>query len=188
MSHFINPRVPAVFGLLATFCLAALILPQSGLAGACTNGAGGGMTASSVKCKPVKKARLIRGKAYAPTHAPKRVKRVINWANRIRNKPYVWGGGHSSFNSRGYDCSGAVSFALRGGRFISRPMASGSYMNWKRRGKGKWITVYANRGHMYLIVAGLRFDTSMTPGNGPGWSRSHRSTGGRFSARHPANF
>lgn len=67
-------------------------------------------------------------------------------------------------------------------------MASGGYMNWKRPGRGKWITVYSNPGHAYMVVAGLRFDTSMTPGNGPGWSRSLRSTSGSFSARHPAGF
>lgn len=139
-------------------------------------------------CKPVRKARLIRGKAIAPASAPARVKRVINWANRIRNKPYIYGGGHGSFFDRGYDCSGAVSFALRGGGFVRSPMASGGYMNWRKRGKGRWITVYSNPGHMYLVVAGLRFDTAMTPGNGPGWSRSLRSTPGRFTARHPAGF
>src|SRR5690606_1566270 len=113
------------------------------------------------KCKPFRKARLVRGKAIAPASAPARVKRVINWANRIRNKPYRWGGGHGRFFDSGYDCSGSVSFALRGGRFVRYPMASTGYMNWKRRGKGKWITVYSNPSHAYMIVAGLRFDTSM---------------------------
>lgn len=136
----------------------------------------------------MKKARIVKGKAIAPSNAPKRVKKVIAWANKIRNKPYVYGGGHGSFKSRGYDCSGAVSFALRGGKFVKRPMASTGYMNWKRRGKGKWITVYSNPSHAYMIVAGLRFDTSMTPGSGPGWSKSKRSTPGRFIARHPGNY
>lgn len=113
---------------------------------------------------------------------------MIAWANKIRNKPYVYGGGHGSFFDSGYDCSGSVSFALRGGRFVSSPMASTGYMNWASRGKGKWITVYSNPSHAYMIVAGLRFDTSMTPGNGPGWSTSPRSTPGSFSARHPGNF
>jgi len=173
---------------LASFAALALLLPQSGEAARCKSGATGGLTASSVNCKPVKKARLVKGRAIPPTHAPRRVKQVIRWANRIRNKPYVWGGGHAGFNARGYDCSGAVSFALRGGRFLKRPMASTGFMNWKRRGKGKWISVYSNPGHAYLIVAGLRFDTSMTPGNGPGWSRNKRSTPGRFKVRHPGNY
>ncbi len=155
---------------------------------ACSATSSGGLNLSSGKCKKFKKARLVNGKAIAPATAPKRVKRVIAWANRIRNKPYIYGGGHASFKSRGYDCSGAVSYALRGGRFVSSPMASGGYMNWKQRGQGKWITVYSNPGHAYMVVAGLRFDTSMTPGDGPGWSRSMRSTPGSFSARHPGRF
>lgn len=150
--------------------------------------ASGGLTVGGKKCKPVRKARLIRGKAYAPASAPARVKRVINWANRIRNKPYRWGGGHGSFYDRGYDCSGAVSFALRGGRFLRSPLASTGFMGWGKRGKGRWITVYTNPSHAYLVVAGLRFDTSMTRGNGPGWSKSLRSTRGRFVRRHPRRF
>lgn len=145
----------------------------------------GGLSVGSTKCQPVRKARLIRGKAYAPASAPARVKQVIAWANRIRNKPYRYGGGHGSFFDSGYDCSGSVSFALRGGRFVNYPMASTGYMGWGKRGKGRWITVYSNPSHAYMIVAGLRFDTSMTPGNGPGWSASLRSTPGTFAARSP---
>lgn len=143
---------------------------------------------SNESCAPVKKAKLINGKAYAPASAPARVKQVIDWANRIRNKPYIYGGGHASFFDKGYDCSGTVSFALRGGNFVSSPMPSTGYMAWKQPGPGKWITTYSNPGHMYLIVAGLRFDTSMTPGDGPGWSTSMRSTSGSFIARHPAGY
>ncbi|MBK5233141.1 MAG: C40 family peptidase [Thermoleophilia bacterium] len=142
----------------------------------------------SADCKPVTKAKLVNGKAIAPESAPTRVKRVIKYANRIRNTPYVYGGGHGSFHSRGYDCSGAVSYALRGGKFVSSPLASTSYMNWEHRGKGKWITVYSNPGHMYLVVAGLRFDTANTVGNGPRWSKSLTSTSGSFSARHPGKY
>jgi hypothetical protein len=155
---------------------------------ACSATSSGGLNPSTGKCKRFAKARLVNGKAIAPASAPLRVKRVINWANRIRNKPYIYGGGHGSFNSRGYDCSGAVSYALRGGRFVSSPMASTGYMSWGKRGRGKWITVYSNPGHAYMVVAGLRFDTSMTPGDGPGWSKSMRSTSGTFVARHPAGF
>jgi len=142
----------------------------------------------SADCKPVKRGKLVNGKAIAPESAPTRVKRVIKYANRIRSKPYLYGGGHGSFHSRGYDCSGAVSYALRGGKFISSPMASTSYMNWKKRGKGRWITVYSNPGHMYLVVAGLRFDTANTAGDGPRWSKSLTSTSGSFSARHPGAY
>ncbi len=79
------------------------------------------------------------------------------------------------FRSKCYDCSGSVSYALHGGRFLSRPMDSGDLMHWGRGRKGKWITVYSNPGHAYMMVAGLRFDTSMTRGKGPGWSKRKRS-------------
>jgi len=177
--------------LLAFSLGIALLL--TGLVGLGTANAGcantsGGITMKSAKCKPFKKASLVKGKAIAPKSAPKRVKRVIKFANRIRSKPYVYGGGHSSFRSKGYDCSGAVSYALRGGKFVSSPLASDGYMRWKSRGKGKWITVYSNPGHAYMTVAGLRFDTSNTGGNGPRWSESLTSTSGRFSKRHPGRY
>ncbi len=136
---------------------------------------------------PVKTAKIVTGHAVAPSSAPARVKRVIAAANRIDDKPYIYGGGHARFRSRGYDCSGAVSYALNGGNFLSSPMPSTSFMNWKKAGKGSWITVYSNPGHMYMVVAGLRFDTSMTPGNGPGWSADLRSPQG-FKARHPKGY
>lgn len=137
--------------------------------------------------KPPGKAKLVNGKAIPPKDAPERVKGVIEAANKIRTKPYLWGGGHRSWHSSGYDCSGAVSFALRGGKFISSPMPSGPMMSWGNRGKGNWITVYANEGHAYMIVAGLRFDTANTgPGDGPRWSKSRVSIPGEyFAARHP---
>jgi len=143
---------------------------------------------SSSECVPAKKARLVNGKAIAPESAPARVKRVIKYANRIRNKPYVYGGGHASFHSKGYDCSGAVSYALRGGKFVSSPLASTGYMNWEKKGKGKWISVYSNPSHAYMTVAGLRFDTANTTGNGPRWSKSLTSTSGSFKVRHPGGY
>ncbi|MGI9020408.1 MAG: hypothetical protein ACR2G3_06840 [Solirubrobacterales bacterium] len=134
------------------------------------------------------KAKLRNGLATVPSSAPSRVKKVIEAANRIaKGKEYCLGGGHSSWQDNCYDCSGAVSYALHGGDFVSSPMPSGSYEVWGKRGKGKWITVYANGGHMYAVIAGLRFDTSMTPGAGPGWSTEMRSSSG-FRVRHPNNF
>lgn len=134
-------------------------------------------------------ARLVKGKAIPPHTAPKRVKGVIRAANKIRNKPYLWGGGHSSWHSSGYDCSGAVSFALRGGKFVADPMTSGSMAGWGQSGRGDWITVYANSGHAYMIVAGLRFDTANNPGDGPRWSKSQVSIPGTFfTARHPKGY
>lgn len=140
-----------------------------------------------VNCDPPGKARLVNGRAIAPPDAPPRVKRVIAWANKIRKKPYIYGGGHRRFFDRGYDCSGAVSFGLRGGRFVRSPMPSSGYFRWGRPGEGRWITVYTHAGHAYMVVAGLRFDTSMTGGNGPRWSETMRSSRG-FRARHPAGF
>jgi len=138
-----------------------------------------------VECAPPGKARLVNGRAIAPVNAPLRVKKVIAWANKIRHKPYIYGGGHGRFFDRGYDCSGAISFGLRGGGFVRSPMASTGYMSWATPGRGRWITVYTNPGHAYVVVAGLRFDTSMTGGNGPRWSDEMRSPRG-FAARHPA--
>ncbi len=159
-------------------------------AAGCKDASSGGLTVTTVKCKPVKKARLIRGKAYAPANAPAVVKRVIAAANRIRLKKYVYGGGHSMSRKiqRGYDCSGSVSYALRAAGLLKYPMPSGSFVRWQKPGLGKWITTYANGGHMYMVVAGLSFDTSnMSSNGGNRWSTSIRSSRG-FSVRHPARF
>jgi hypothetical protein len=143
---------------------------------------------NSPQAVPVKKAKIVNGHAVAPSSAPARVKKVIAAANRIDDTPYIYGGGHGSFKDKGYDCSGAVSYALHGGNFVSSPMPSTSYMNWKKAGAGSWITVYSNPSHAYMVVAGLRFDTSMTDGDGAGWSSSMRSTSGTFKARHPKGY
>jgi cell wall-associated NlpC family hydrolase len=145
---------------------------------------------------PPKKARIVDGKALAPRGAPRRVKRVITAANRLIMKPYRYGGGHRAFTSRldvGYDCSGSVSYALYGGRFLRSPLDSGDLMRWGRRGPGRWITVYASGGHAYIVVAGLRFDTSMhdedapRPGTGPRWSTKLRRSAA-YVPRHPRRY
>lgn len=136
---------------------------------------------------PGERAALINGEAVAPAGAPLIVKAVIDAANNINDKPYVWGGGHGSFEDSGYDCSGAVSYALNGGGLIDSPLDSGGFTAWGSPGGGNWITVYANYGHAYMVVAGLRFDTSMTGGNGPRWSSTMRSSSG-FTPRHPDGF
>lgn len=115
---------------------------------------------------------------------------MIAAANRIRLKPYIYGGGHTLSRKiqRGYDCSGSVSYALRAAGFVRTPMPSGGFIRWKRPGLGKWITTYANGGHMYMVVAGLSFDTSNMRSNGGNrWSKTIRSSRG-FSARHPGGF
>ncbi|MDX6700827.1 MAG: hypothetical protein QOF26_1053 [Baekduia sp.] len=121
---------------------------------------------------------------------------VVVWAiaaaNEIVGKPYVYGGGHNAkFLSRGYDCSGTVSYALHGGSLLTSPLDSGSFMKWGDKGPGTWITVYTNPGHAFAVIAGLRLDTSAagdpTGAKGPRWRPALRSTKG-FSARHPTGF
>jgi hypothetical protein len=145
---------------------------------------------------PPEEATLVDGRVIAPVSAPRRVKRVIEAANRLVEKPYVYGGGHKPFSSvldRGYDCSGAVSYALYGGRFLRSPLPSGDLMSWGEEGPGEWITVYAHGGHAYIVVAGLRFDTSLRdpdapgPSTGPRWSRTLRESDA-FVARHPYGY
>jgi cell wall-associated NlpC family hydrolase len=136
---------------------------------------------------PVAKAALAGDgrTAIAPPGAPPQVAGVIAAANRIAGRPYVWGGGHRRWESRGYDCSGAVSYALHGGGLLDVPLVSGALARWGARGRGDWITVYGHGGHAYMVVAGLRFDTSGQGGRGPRWRPEKRSSRG-FAARHPA--
>jgi hypothetical protein len=130
-------------------------------------------------------AILLSGIALAPPEAPEAVKGAINAANTIVGRPYIWGGGHGSWYSSGYDCSGSVSFALFGGGLIPRPLTSGDLMRWGAPGPGKWITVYANPGHVYAEIAGLRWDTvGDENGTGPRWHLATASGGG-FAVRHP---
>ncbi|MFN8215889.1 MAG: hypothetical protein U0R71_04760 [Solirubrobacterales bacterium] len=136
----------------------------------------------------ISKAMLVRGRAIAPLNAPRAVRQVINAANRIRSKPYVWGGGHGRWWDRGYDCSGAVGFALHGAGLLEVPMTSGSMERLGEPGPGRWITIYANSGHVYAVIAGLRWDTAGNPSgvSGPRWHKSLRAAaGGRFVVRHP---
>ena len=124
------------------------------------------------------------GFAQAPADAPSAVKQVIAAGNAIAGLPYVWGGGHGAFRASGYDCSGSVSYALAAAGLLSSPLDSTGFMSWGQPGAGKWITVYANAGHAFMVVAGWRFDTSALSGGGTRWTRAMRDTGG-FVARHP---
>jgi hypothetical protein len=134
---------------------------------------------------PASTAILLTGVALAPPAAPEPVQGAINAANTIVGRPYVWGGGHGSFYDDSYDCSGAVSFALFGGGLIPQPLTSGDLMRWGAPGPGRWITVYANPGHTFVEIAGLRFDTvGDEQGTGPRWHLAGADTGG-FVARHP---
>jgi peptidoglycan hydrolase CwlO-like protein len=128
------------------------------------------------------------GTAIPPANAPLAVKATIEAANQIVGAPYVWGGGHGSFESEGYDCSGTLSYALHGGGFLSSPLDSSAFTAWGSPGAGNWITVYAHPGHAYAVIAGLRLDTSGTEGgSGPSWSTAMRSSAG-FTARHPSGY
>jgi hypothetical protein len=145
-------------------------------------------TAAPEATAPPGRALLIGGRAVAPVDAPPAVKRVIAAANRIRTKPYVWGGGHGRWWDRGYDCSGAVSYALHGGELLDSPLPSGSMMRWGSPGGGRWITVYAHGAHAFAVIAGLRWDTSgNASGTGPRWHAEMASARG-FVARHPTGY
>ncbi len=129
------------------------------------------------------------GDAIPPSNAPLAVRAAIESANQIDDLPYVWGGGHGSFTASGYDCSGAVSFALHGGGFLSSPLDSTGLEVWGESGGGNWITVFANSGHAWAYIAGLRFDTGGPGGgNGPRWSTVMRDDTSSFVARHPAGY
>jgi peptidoglycan hydrolase CwlO-like protein len=131
---------------------------------------------------------LPNGQASPPADAPAAVQAAIAAANQIASTPYIWGGGHGSFDSPGYDCSGAVSFALHGGGFLDSPLDSTGLEFWGEPGAGSWITVYANSGHAFAVIAGLRWDTSGdSVGTGPRWHTDMASTAG-FIARHPAGY
>lgn len=133
-------------------------------------------------------ARYVNGYAAAPMSAPASVQQVIWTANEIIGLPYIFGGGHASFDSPGYDCSGTVSFALHGGLLLATPEDSSEFMRWGSHGAGRWIAVFGNSGHAYMDVAGLRLDTSAaddpTDQQGPRW-RPLRTDNGGFTVRHP---
>jgi hypothetical protein len=132
-------------------------------------------------------ATLVDGRAVAPSYAPAAVRATIAAANRIDGRPYVWGGGHAGWASRGYDCSGAVGYALHGAGMLDATMVSGQLAAWGDPGVGRWITIYANAEHVYMVIAGLRFDTrDDLPGvSGPRWHQE-MVEGRGFAARHPA--
>lgn len=125
------------------------------------------------------------GTANAPANAPEAVKQIIAAGNRIAKKPYVYGGGHARFpEDNGYDCSGSVSYALWGAGLLKSPLVSGDFPSWGEKGPGKWVTIYGNSGHVYMVVAGLRFDTSGAKQTGSRWQKASRSTSG-YGVSHP---
>ena len=173
--------------LLAAFVAALCLLPGSALAEEATGGAS--------YQPPPKKAVVRNGKAVAPADAPPEVKAIIAAGNKIVDKPYKYGGGHAKVNDTGYDCSGTVSFTLIRAGLLDTPLDSTAFMGWGAPGKGKWVTIYANGGHAFMVVAGLRLDTGYrdksvakwggAPGSGPRWGKPRNPSG--FTARHPVD-
>jgi hypothetical protein len=180
-----NLKSKAGLALMAVLAVAALAAP--GASAKCSTG---GVTPAAVDvCTPTAKAKLLStGELIPPKSAPPKVKAVIAAANKIRTKPYIYGGGHARWWDRGYDCSGSVSFALHGGDFIESPLPSGPMAQWGEAGIGRWITVYTNAGHAYAVIAGVRWDTSGDEGeSGPRWHTDLRDNIG-FVARHPTGY
>ena len=191
------------------FCLVVLMLclscvaPTGALAEAPTGGAGyqppppplpdpGTILPGAQPTVPGVQAVLLPdGTAAAPQDAPRQVQAAVWAANTIQKLPYRYGGGHRSFISRrGYDCSGTVSFALNAAGLLKRPLDSGSFMRWGAKGPGQWFTIYTNPGHAYVVIAGLRLDTSSAGaggGKGPRWRATGRPSAG-YKVRHPRGF
>jgi hypothetical protein len=184
--------------------VAGLLLAGSLIAAAPAAGQGDGATTSTTTTTPTDTTPgapagepaipvdlatvLPDGRASIPAGAPSTVVRAIKAANKIRRRPYIWGGGHRSFRSKGYDCSGAVSYVLHAARLLRFPLVSGQLARWGLPGYGTWITVFANRSHTYMVIAGLRFDTSprgewIDQGRGPRWRYTSRMGIG-FAARY----
>jgi septal ring factor EnvC (AmiA/AmiB activator) len=150
---------------------------------------GSDMTTGEVPAplNPGQEAQVItESEASAPASAPQAVQDVISAGNAIAFTPYIWGGGHGSFESEGYDCSGAVSYALHGGGFLESPLDSTGLETWGEPGPGTWITVYANSGHAWMVVAGIAFDT--VGGPGPRWHNPWVDSPEGFVVRHPAGY
>jgi peptidoglycan hydrolase-like protein with peptidoglycan-binding domain len=142
-------------------------------------------TSSTSEETPAEEATIgSDGRAVAPADAPEEVQRIIAAGNRIATKPYKYGGGHGRWNDAGYDCSGSVNYVLHAAGLLDTATDSSGLMRWGSRGRGEWVTVRTNPGHAYLIVAGLRFDTSARKQTGGRWSEQMRSARG-FAARHP---
>jgi cell wall-associated NlpC family hydrolase len=146
---------------------------------------GGTRRGSAFAADPDKARALGNGVAVPPLNAPEEVRQIIEAGNIIARTPYLWGGGHGKWLDKGYDCSGSVSFALAAAGLLNGPLASGPLMHWGEPGPGKWVTIYASNGHVYMYVAGVRFDTSNSRVTGSRWSNTVRSNAG-FVARHPA--
>jgi cell wall-associated NlpC family hydrolase len=189
---------PSGGGSIATTPTNATTSTTSTSSTASTGGAGigAGPAPLSTVVRPIvpgSVAQIKNGIAYAPSYAPVAVQQAIWAGNRIRTKPYVWGGGHAAFVASGYDCSGSVSYVLHAAGLLKTPFDSSDLMQWGEKGIGRWITVYTNPGHAFIEIAGIRFDTSAEAdphparGSGPRWRPLFLNPPG-FMARHPLGF
>ncbi|MEI2703172.1 MAG: hypothetical protein V9E83_12330 [Baekduia sp.] len=130
------------------------------------------------------------GLAVIPETAPPKLVALMHAANDVARKPYVYGGGHGRdtneiWRDSAYDCSGSVSYALAAAGYLDGPMASGPMMKWGKPGPGKWVTIFANEGHAFMVVAGLRFDTSGRQKSGTRWQAAGARSYAGFVVRHP---
>jgi hypothetical protein len=178
----------AVAGITTAACVLAAAVPAAAQTGG--SGPPGSTTTTSTDPQPAPvgppgKARIRKdGTAVAPSDAPPAVQAAIAAANAIHTYPYIWGGGHRTFYDRGYDCSGAVSYVLHAAGLLASPMTSGSLASsWGVAGHGRWITVFGNASHAYMVIAGKRFDTSSggdrwQQGSGPRWRKKKRPMAG----------
>jgi peptidoglycan hydrolase-like protein with peptidoglycan-binding domain len=141
-------------------------------------------TALGIRANTVLKRKRARRGSAAAGGLPASVRRIIAAGNRIAHKPYRYGGGHGRWNDSGYDCSGSVSYALHGAGLLSSALTSGDFMSWGSPGRGRWVTIYAQPGHVYMVVAGRRFDTTGRDVSGTRWQNARRSPSG-YVVRHP---
>ena len=165
--------------------------PTPGQASGATGGSAVAATATTTKpdlLVPGTLARYVGGLAAAPMSAPPAVQEIVWAGDELIGLPYIYGGGHASFISPGYDCSGTVSFALHGASLLTTPEDSSEFEVWGSHGTGRWVTIFSNPGHAYMTVAGLRLDTSAAddPSNeqGPRW-RPLRPGNAGYVVRHP---
>jgi cell wall-associated NlpC family hydrolase len=182
-------------GLLLAAITTLLAAPSAALAARAHTNANGNGGAAYVLHAPTRHAppRDVagalakldrRGLAHPPKSAPPAVKAAIRAGNRIQGKPYVWGGGHGSWRASGYDCSGTVSYVLHSAGLLGTPLVSGALARWGEGGRGRWITIYANGGHTFVYLAGLRLEANGA-GRGPRWHRGPRYSMSGYAVRHP---
>ena len=193
-------RLPANGIVSAPFVakIRAIVADREGTAAVANSSGGVGFTVPTSPAPttpeptttPGAQATLVNGLAVPPADAPTAVKNVIYAANKIATKPYIYGGGHASFTSAGYDCSGSVSYALHGGGLLSTTMDSTDFESYGSSGPGQWITLWTNAGHVYMQVAGLWFDTaaqSSSNGNDR-WSTTRVDSPSGYIVRHPTGY